>query len=165
MTAPCLDRMPSPIGELLIVTVDGALCALDFADCEDRMRRLLGNVALREGVAPAGLKSRLADYLAGALTAIDDIEIKPAGTPFQHQVWSLLRTISAGRTETYGALAARLGRPRSYRAVGRANALNPISIVVPCHRLVGADGTLTGYGGGLERKRWLLEHEGVDVRG
>ena len=92
-----------------------------------------------------------------------DIPWAAAGTPFQQQVWAALTGIEPGTTTTYGALAASIGRPRAVRAVGAANGRNPIAIVVPCHRLVGADGTLTGYGGGLERKRWLLAHEGVDL--
>ena len=92
------------------------------------------------------------------------IEWRTAGTPFQRRVWTGLTTIPPGETLSYGALAAKLGCPRSVRAVGTANGANPISVVVPCHRVIGADGSLTGYGGGLERKRWLLNHEGAAFR-
>jgi methylated-DNA-[protein]-cysteine S-methyltransferase len=99
------------------------------------------------------------NYFAGELGAIDDLPVKTAGTPFQRAVWSALREIPLGATESYGKLAERIGRPTAVRAVGLANGSNPIGIVVPCHRVIGANGSLTGYGGGMERKRWLLEHE------
>jgi methylated-DNA-[protein]-cysteine S-methyltransferase len=98
-------------------------------------------------------------YLAGSYGAIDGIPVDTGGTPFQRRVWSALRRIPAGQTLTYGALARRLGTPAASRAVGRAVSLNPVAIVVPCHRVIGADGRLTGYAGGLDRKRWLLAHE------
>jgi methylated-DNA-[protein]-cysteine S-methyltransferase len=101
-------------------------------------------------------------YLAGDVSCIDSIPINAGGTPFQQQVWSALRVIPPGTVMTYGEMAEKLGKPTAYRAVGMTNALNPIAIVVPCHRLVGANGSLTGYAGGLERKRWLLAHEGVE---
>jgi methylated-DNA-[protein]-cysteine S-methyltransferase len=100
-------------------------------------------------------------YFAGELARLNDITCATAGTPFQRMVWGALRTIPPGRTLSYGALAARLDRPSAARAVGLANGANPISVVIPCHRLVGANGALTGYGGGLGRKRWLLAHEGA----
>ena len=95
----------------------------------------------------------------GRLNALDEIPVDTVGTDFQRQVWTALRDIPAGTTLSYGEMASRLGRPDAPRAVGSANALNPISIVVPCHRLVGSNGALTGYGGGIHRKRWLLDHE------
>jgi methylated-DNA-[protein]-cysteine S-methyltransferase len=97
--------------------------------------------------------------MAGHTAVLDSLEVETAGTPFQRTVWHALREIPAGATMSYGALAKRIGRPSAVRAVGLANGANPIGIVVPCHRVVGADGSLTGYGGGLERKRWLLAHE------
>lgn len=105
------------------------------------------------------MKRALAAYFEGDLTALDGIERAAGGTPFQRAVWSALREIPAGETLSYGALAARVQSPRAVRAVGLANGANPIGIVVPCHRVIGADGAFTGYGGGLERKRWLLAHE------
>ncbi len=101
----------------------------------------------------------LADYFAGDLDAIADLPTAANGTAFQLSVWAALRQIPVGETVSYGALAARIGRPKAVRAVGLANGANPIAIVVPCHRVIGADASLTGYGGGLHRKRWLLAHE------
>jgi methylated-DNA-[protein]-cysteine S-methyltransferase len=103
----------------------------------------------------------LSAYFAGHVESIDTLAIATGGTTFQRRVWSALRAIPAGRTVSYQALAAAIGHPRAVRAVGAANGANPIGIVVPCHRVVGTDGSLTGYGGGLDRKRWLLSHEGV----
>lgn len=99
-------------------------------------------------------------YFAGELSIIDDLPVKTAGTDFQRQVWQELRKIPCGETISYGELAQRINRPTASRAVGMANGLNPISIVVPCHRVIGQQGALTGYAGGVERKRWLLMHEG-----
>jgi methylated-DNA-[protein]-cysteine S-methyltransferase len=113
---------------------------------------------------PNGFSSRLRAYLAGDLTCLDDIPLNTGGTPFQQQVWLALRTIPVGAVTTYGELVIRLGKtPNAARAVGITNSLNPIAIVLPCHRVVGANGDLTGYAGGLERKRWLLQHEGVEL--
>ena len=116
------------------------------------------------GAAPAEMKHRLGNYFEGDLDSLEAIEWRTAGTPFQRAVWTGLTTIPPSQTLSYGALAAKLGRPTSVRAVGTANGSNPISVVVPCHRVIGADGSLTGYGGGLSRKRWLLRHEGAAFR-
>lgn len=163
-----LDRLKTPIGVALLVTDDdGVLRALDWEDFEPRMRQLLrlqcGAVDLKNARAPAALKTALTAYFKGDLDRLDDIPWRVGGTPFQRTVWQALPKIPAGATLSYGALAARLGSPRAMRAVGHANGSNPISVVVPCHRLIGADGSLVKYGGGLERKRWLLRHEGVEV--
>ncbi|SNB70324.1 methylated-DNA-[protein]-cysteine S-methyltransferase [Arboricoccus pini] len=161
-----IDRLATPIGvALLVVDANGALCALDWEDYEDRMRRLLGRfhgaVRLIEGEATAA-RALLARYFAGELVALDAIAIRTlGGTPFQRGVWTALRAIPAGTVTSYGALALSLEAPGAMRAVGMANGSNPIGVVVPCHRVIGANGTLTGYGGGLERKRWLLQHEGA----
>lgn len=167
-----LDRIPSPVGELLVATdAEARLRILDFGDYDERMRRLLrrrygpDGVVMVEGRTPASVRRPIEAYFDGALDAIDAIPVKAAGTPFQSAVWAGLRTIPAGQTLSYGALAAQIGRPSAMRAVGLANGSNPIAIVVPCHRVIGADATLTGYGGGLERKRWLLAHEGIEVAG
>ena len=96
---------------------------------------------------------------AGAPHAIESIEVRTGGTPFQRRVWNALRRIPSGVTQSYGELARAIGKPGAARAVGLANGTNPVVIVVPCHRVIGADGSLTGFGGGIERKRWLLEHE------
>jgi methylated-DNA-[protein]-cysteine S-methyltransferase len=164
-----LDRLQTPIGAALLVTdVEGALCALDWEDFEPRMRQLLklqhGHSMLREARAPEAIRSALSAYFAGEFASLDAIQWRVAGTTFQRKVWTALRTIQVGTTMSYGALAARLAMPRAVRAVGHANGANPIGIVVPCHRLIGANGSLTGYGGGLHRKRWLLEHEGVVLK-
>jgi methylated-DNA-[protein]-cysteine S-methyltransferase len=161
-----LDRMPTPIGEALIVTDEaGFLRAFDWADRESGMARLLRlhypSVAPRPGAAPVTVKGPLRRYFEGDLACLAAIEWRTAGTVFQRNVWTALTAIPAGETLSYGGLAARLGCPRAVRAVGSANGSNPISVVVPCHRVIGADGTLTGYGGGIARKQWLLGHEGA----
>ena len=114
-----------------------------------------------DGADPFGARERLTAYFAGEIGAIDALPVDLRGTAFQRAVWTALRRIAPGTTITYSALAARAGRPAAVRAAGHANGRNPVSIVVPCHRVVGSDGSLTGYGGGLERKRWLLAHEGA----
>src|SRR6201992_2622399 len=164
-----LDRLPTPIGTALLVTdSDGALCALDCSDYEARMRELLrlqhGAFGLREAAAPRELTHALQAYFDGEFDRLNRIKWRVAGTPFQRQVWTALTAIPPGTTMSYGALAAQLGSPRAMRAVGHANGSNPISVVLPCHRLIGADGTLVKYGGGLSRKRRLLEHEGVTLK-
>jgi methylated-DNA-[protein]-cysteine S-methyltransferase len=161
-----LDRLQTPIGTALLVTdAAGVLRALDWEEFEPRMRELLrlqyGAVALKTARSPRELRSALTGYFKGDLDRLKTIKWRVAGTPFQHKVWTALPKIPAGTTMSYGALAAKLNVPKAMRAVGHANGSNPISVVVPCHRLIGANGTLVKYGGGLERKRWLLEHEGV----
>lgn len=165
-----IDRIQSPIGTMLLIhDPEGRVRALDFHDFEARMRRLLrlhygrdeGDFVSESREAPAAIRRALARYFAGDLTAIDSVPVATAGTSFQREVWAELRRIPAGTTLSYGALARKLGRPKSVRAVGLANGANPIAIVVPCHRVIGADASLTGYGGGIDRKRWLLTHEGA----
>ncbi|WP_414643163.1 methylated-DNA--[protein]-cysteine S-methyltransferase [Bradyrhizobium sp.] len=161
-----LDRLETPIGLALLVTdADGVLRALDWEDYAARMNELLrlqyGAVVLKEARAPSRILKALSAYFKGDLDRLSTIEWRVAGTPFQQKVWHALPKIRAGTTMSYGALAAKLNAPRATRAVGHANGSNPISVVLPCHRLIGADGTLVKYGGGLSRKRWLLEHEGV----
>jgi methylated-DNA-[protein]-cysteine S-methyltransferase len=161
-----LDRMTTPLGTMLVVTDnDGRLRALDWSDYEERLQRLLqrhygtGKFLLHEGRAPEAVRDALERYFDGEIGALDTIPVETGGTPFQREVWAALRTIPAGTTVSYGTLAQEIGRPKAVRAVGLANGANPIGIVVPCHRVVGANAALTGYAGGLERKRWLLEHE------
>ena len=159
-----LARIASPVGEVLVATdAEGAVRALDFHDYEDRLRRLLrrhyGEVALVEGSAPAPVHQAVEAYFGGDLSAFDGVEVKTGGTDFQRAVWRALRQIPAGETRSYGQLAAAIGAPRAVRAVGLANGSNPVGVIVPCHRVIGANGTLTGYAGGLARKRWLLAHE------
>lgn len=159
-----VERQASPLGTLLIVTsADGVLRALDYEAYEARMLRLLtlhyGAYALAPGDVTPHVARALEAYFAGDVTSVDTLPIGTGGTPFQRLVWSALRAIPASATRSYGQLAAQLGRPSAARAVGLANGANPIAIVVPCHRVIGADGSLTGYAGGTERKRWLLDHE------
>ncbi len=163
------DRVETPIGIALLVTdAEGALRALDWEDYEPRLRKLLrlhyGAPVLENARAPDDIRTALTGYFAGELASLNAIKWRVAGTTFQRKVWTALRAIPAGTTTSYGALAAQLDMPRAVRAVGLANGANPISIVVPCHRVIGANGSLTGYGGGLPRKRWLLEHEGVVLK-
>jgi len=164
-----LDRIDTPIGEFLIaVDSGGRLRAVDFHNDEADVRRLLrrhyGPVPVSVGRAPAAIRQAFARYFEGELEALREIEWATGGTSFQRKVWRALATIPAGETLSYGALAAKIGEPRAVRAVGLANGANPVPIVVPCHRVIGADGTLTGFGGGLDKKRWLLRHEGAAFR-
>jgi methylated-DNA-[protein]-cysteine S-methyltransferase len=154
----------TPIGDMtLAFDGDGALCMAEFADCVERTERWLERRPGRSHPQRLGggmdAASAFAAYFAGDLRALDAIPISLTGTPFQNEVWTALREIRPGSTFGYGAFAEKLGRAQAARAVGHANGTNPLSIVVPCHRLVGAGGALTKYGGGLARKRWLLDHE------
>jgi methylated-DNA-[protein]-cysteine S-methyltransferase len=159
-----LEQWASPLSTLLLVSDnDGALRALDFAGHESRMHRLLkehyGTYELRDGAAPQSVTRALAAYFAGDLVALNDVRVATNGTPFQRAVWKGLREIPAGVTKSYGELAADIGRAGACRAVGAANGSNPVAIVVPCHRVIGANGALTGFASGLPRKQWLLDHE------
>jgi methylated-DNA-[protein]-cysteine S-methyltransferase len=163
-----IEVFSTPTGRMLLVTDDaGNVRALDWEDHADRLHRLMrlyeGPTRLEPRMAPSPARHAIEAYFAGDLAAIDSVAGQTGGTAFQREVWAALRTIPTGHTTTYGALAARLGRPKAMRAVGMANGSNPISIIVPCHRVIGANTSLTGYGGGLERKRWLLRHEGAIV--
>jgi methylated-DNA-[protein]-cysteine S-methyltransferase len=187
-----VDQLMAPPGELVFaVDAAGVLCALDWADHGDRMRAKLatrahpGSLAARArranrgtdgargargaticaGRAPAQVRDALRAYFAGELTRIDALPVVTGGTPFQRAVWTALRAIPPGTTVTYQAIAACVGAPRAARAVGLANRENPIGIVVPCHRVIGASGALTGYAGGIERKKWLVAHEAAVAGG
>ena len=157
------EQVSSPVGEIMFVSNGEGICALDFGGFEHRMESLLarrfGSFELRRGSDPYGLAPSLRDYFKGKLDAFKSTPICTNGTAFQEQVWAALRTIPAGETRTYGQLANLLGRPHAARAVGHANSLNPVAIIVPCHRVIGSSSALTGYAGGLERKQWLLQHE------
>ena len=163
MTELNMDRVESPIGPLLLAWRGETLYALGFDDREERMAGVLktrfGEVSLKRSAESDIFRRCLDEYFAGDLAALDRIAVDTGGTPFQQSVWRLLRQIPAGKTASYGELAAKLNSPGAARAVGLANALNPVAIVVPCHRVIGAGGRLVGYGGGLDRKRWLLAHE------
>jgi methylated-DNA-[protein]-cysteine S-methyltransferase len=164
-----LDSLKSPIGELALASEGDALCVLYFdakkSDVERVLRRYhAGEVMLETGRCPVTIKRALQSYFEGELKAIDKIPVKTGGSEFQRSVWLALREIPVGKTISYGRLAEKLGNPKASRAVGLANGANPVGLVLPCHRVIGSDGSLTGYGGGLPRKSWLLAHEGVKLR-
>ena len=160
------DQFETPLGEMMIAADhDGNLRAVEWTDHTERIRTLLQRQYGKNGFVlesvhnPGGLSDVMQSYFAGELASIDALPTRTAGTPFQREVWRSLRTIPCGTTISYGQLAERIGRPSAVRAVGLANGANPIGVVVPCHRVIGSSGALTGYGGGIERKRWLLNHE------
>jgi methylated-DNA-[protein]-cysteine S-methyltransferase len=160
------EAFNTPTGRMLIVTDDAQrVRAAEWEDKAGRMRRLLrlhyGDSGFQLLEARIDSRARLAleAYFAGHLEAIEEVRTATRGTAFQRQVWSALRDIPAGTTLSYSQLAAKIGRPAAVRAVAGANGANPIAVIVPCHRVIGANGSLTGFGGGLERKRWLLAHE------
>ncbi|WP_437765272.1 methylated-DNA--[protein]-cysteine S-methyltransferase [Sorangium sp. So ce281] len=160
-----LDEVESPLGAMLLAAGGGAVHGLDFSDCAPRLRTLLearyGAVTLRGAADPYGLSGRLRAYWRGDLGALSGTPVEPGGTPFQRRVWAEVQRIPPGATRSYGEVAASLGQPSASRAVGLANGRNPVCLIIPCHRVVGARGDLTGYAGGIERKRWLLAHEGA----
>lgn len=164
-----MNELKTPIGTLRMVANGERLCALGFTDrwpqLERALERRFGTVHLRRQKDPGSAFSRLAAYFEGELSALEEIEVDTCGTAFQERVWRALRQIGAGRTLSYSELARAAGHPRAVRAVGAANGANPVSIVVPCHRVIRSDGELCGYGGGVERKRWLLAHEARSVSG
>lgn len=155
----------SPVGPLTIAARDGRICLLHFAQAleADGVRAALGRwypaEPVRPAADPAGAVRALTAYFEGALSALDHLPVELHGTAFQRRVWTTLRSVPAGTTCSYADLARRIRMPSAVRAVGAANGANPVAIIVPCHRVIGANGTLVGYGGGLERKRWLLQHE------
>ena len=157
-------RVDTPVGLLVVVAREEKLVAVSFRDRADDLVRQLeqrfGPLSFDERPDPGGIVGRLRAYFAGDLAALDAIPADPGGTPFQQRVWSALRRIAPGTTVSYAALARRIGAPAAVRAVGAANGANPICLAIPCHRVIGADGSLTGYAGGVHRKRWLLAHEG-----
>lgn len=158
----------TPLGDVRVVTRDGAVCALAFADAftvpARSLRRRFGDARRSEGAMAGAAAARVAAYFAGDHDALAALRLAPGGTPFQQRVWAAVRAIRSGATVTYRELARRAGVPDAVRAVGAANGANPIWLAIPCHRVLGSDGTLTGYGGGLARKRWLLVHEGAHLR-
>lgn len=169
---PTCHQLQTPLGEACyLLNAEGCLLAFGWAKQHGRMARLLEGLAGSEGALPlapdklapdkSGIRSRLQRYFEGDLCALGGIKTAARGTEFQRSVWGALRTIAVGETRTYGEIAKQIGNPAAVRAVGLANGANPISVVVPCHRVIGADGSLTGFGAGVERKRWLLEHEGA----
>lgn len=161
-----LDALATPIGDLrLVADGNGTLRLAFFSDNDEEIRRHLRQQYGAEGFVlerkqdPHGATNALARYFDGEVSAIDALRVEAVGTPFQREVWRALRAIPCGTTTSYGKLAQQIGRPAAVRAVGAANGANPIAVVVPCHRVIGSNGSLTGYAGGVDRKRWLLEHE------
>jgi methylated-DNA-[protein]-cysteine S-methyltransferase len=165
-----LDRLATPIGTALLVTDErGAMRAFNWTDYESGMRVWLARhypkARLVEGRAPAAVRGAFDAYFGGQPRALEAAPWRASGTAFQRTVWKALCTIPAGATLSYAQLAERIGRPTAIRAVGLANGANPLAVIVPCHRVIGTNGSLTGYGGGLPRKRWLLNLEGVNLKG
>lgn len=161
-----LSRIETPIGGFIVVADERAqISVAGFVRGQARIERALERCAadpaitLVEDADPFGLAAAISRYFAGEVNAIDALPVALAGTPFQRAVWAALREIPCGQTWSYARLARHVGRPRAVRAVGAANGANPVGLVVPCHRVIGKDGSLTGYGGGIDRKRWLLAHE------
>lgn len=160
MTKFLFDRLSTPLGEAqLVCDSDGRLCLFGWYDNDARWQSRFGDGEIVREYDPFGLSGQIADYFNGNVHVIDDLSVVFSGTIFQNKVWHALRAIPAGETLSYGALARQIGEPKAVRAVGLANGSNPIGLIVPCHRVIGSDGSLTGYGGGLDRKRWLLAHE------
>jgi methylated-DNA-[protein]-cysteine S-methyltransferase len=162
------DHIDTPIGDMILIARDGVLLLLEFEEATDRVEREMKarfkdveTYELTPAKNPFGFSDKIRAYYAGELGIIDDIQADGGGTAFEKTVWAELRRIPKGETISYGRLAKRIGKPDAMRAVGLANGKNPIAVVVPCHRVIGADGSLTGYGGGLHRKEWLLRHEGA----
>ena len=161
-------EVKTPLGALTLFADGSHLVGVEFGDKSKgkaRLRRTLerayGDFDVKRVKDPAGAATRLRRYFAGDAKALDDQPVRGHGTPFQQAVWKALRAIPAGTTRSYGELAKTIGRPSSVRAVGAANGANPVAIFVPCHRIVASDGSAHGYGGGIARKEWLLEHEGA----
>lgn len=150
--------LDAPFGPLRLESNGRALTAL-WLPRNGKLSAFKSPLTERDNILKDAVR-QLDEYFAGRRRAFD-LSLELAGTEFQKRVWRELCKIGFGRTTSYGEIARRIGKPQSCRAVGAANGRNPISIIVPCHRIIGADGTLTGYGGGLETKRWLLELEGV----
>jgi methylated-DNA-[protein]-cysteine S-methyltransferase len=148
--------VPSPLGELLLIAEDGCLTGLHMPAEQHPPPA----ATVRDESAFATVRHQLGEYFAGRRSTFD-VPLAPAGTPFQQRVWEELQRVAFGETITYAELAERIGRPTAIRAAGAANGANPVSILIPCHRVIGSDGTLTGYGGGLEAKRFLLDLERV----
>lgn len=167
MTIECA-QMDSPVGTLTLAVHEGRLVGLCFdglwARREKALARQLPSSRFVAATDPAGVAARLRAYFAGDFAALVGIDVETWGTPFQRSVWAELRRIPAGQTRTYAELAVAIGAPTAVRAVGAANGANPVGIVVPCHRVIGSDGKLTGFAGGLAAKRWLLDHEQAQLR-
>jgi methylated-DNA-[protein]-cysteine S-methyltransferase len=165
MTSIALATLKSPVGPLTVAACGRRVCLVHFGSNSDYIRTSLmkwyPGVKVEKADDPGGARKVLERYFDGDLDSLDEIEVELHGTPFQQGVWNALRSVTAGTTISYAQLAMRVGSPAAVRAVGAANGANPVAIVLPCHRIIGSNGSLTGYGGGLDRKRWLLHHEGI----
>ncbi len=159
------DRIATPIGDMVLVARDAVVLLLEFEDASGRIEREMKmrfkDYDLQSTPNPFGISAAMAEYFSGNLQAIDNLLVEGGGTAFETRVWNELRRIPCGETISYGELATRVGNKNAMRAVGLANGKNPIAVIVPCHRVIGKDGSMTGYGGGLHRKEWLLKHEGA----
>lgn len=160
-----LAVIDTPIDSLTLAARNGRVCLLHFgadrASVHATMQRWYPSEAVAASTDPGGAADALVRYFDGDLDAIDKIPVEMNGTAFQKRVWDALRQVPAGKTATYAEIAVLIGSPAAVRAVGAANGANPVAVIVPCHRIIGSNGTLTGYGGGLKRKEWLLKHEGL----
>ena len=158
-----VSLLPTPIGALTLASTPEGLCGLAFEDRRDGLWRFLegrfGSLERRDATVNEPARPHLEAYFAGNIGALDRIRVDPGGSEFQQRVWTALRSIAGGRTASYSELARAIGQPTGSRAVATANATNPVAIVIPCHRVIHADGSISGYGGGVDRKRWLLRHE------
>jgi methylated-DNA-[protein]-cysteine S-methyltransferase len=163
-----IATIDSPIGELTTAAHGHRVCLVHFGAASAAIKASLKSWYPDEKIEaapdPGGTVSVLRRYFDGDLDSLDEIEVELHGTSFQRGVWTALRSVKSGTTLSYAQLADRVGAPSRVRAVGAANGANPIAVVLPCHRIIGSNGSLTGYGGGLDRKRWLLDHEGVKRR-
>ena len=161
-----LATTDSPIGELTVAARGSKVCLVHFGPIDRYVRTTLArwypDAQVEPGKDPGGVLKVLARYFSGDLASLDEVVVELHGTSFQQRVWLALRTVTAGTTASYAELADRVGAASAVRAVGAANGANPVAVVLPCHRIIGSNGSLTGYGGGLDRKRWLLDHEGVN---
>jgi len=160
-----VTTISSPVGDLTVAANGGRVCLVHFGTLTPKVRAMLmawyPGASIERSGDPGGAVAVLNRYFEGDLDSLDEIAVDLHGTPFQAGVWMALRSVKAGTTLSYAELAARVGAPAAVRAVGAANGANPVAVVLPCHRIIGSNGSLTGYGGGLDRKRWLLDHEGV----
>lgn len=152
-------RLATPIGELRLAASPEGLVAILFSCDETMLPAARGSAPARAHLARTC--TALEEYFAGRRTTFSDVTLAASGTEFQHQVWRAVRGIPFGQTVSYGRVASQIGRPKAVRAVGLANGQNPIPLIVPCHRVIGSNGSLTGFGGGLPTKKWLLEFEGA----
>ena len=157
--AMATKRLKTPIGELRLAANEEGLVAVLFPIDEQELPAAEGAVRARAHLTDASRV--LEEYFAGKRTTFEGVKLAPSGTEFQRQVWQALSRIPFGQTVTYAHIASRIGRPKAVRAVGLANGQNPLPIIVPCHRVIGSNGALTGFGGGLPTKKWLLEFEGA----